>query len=198
MSDIAIKGAEGVTQLLDALAQQLAAAGAACDITVVGGSGLLALGLIDRATRDVDLVGVHVDHELVSAEPLPAALASARDRVARDFALPTEWLNGGPTELLRLGLPTGFDERLDVREFSPSLTVRFASRLDQIHFKLYAAVDAGGPGRHATDLVALRPTPDELRQAARWSRPHDPSEGYLVSLVQALAHFGLHDPDLGT
>lgn len=196
MSNIPIRDADQVDGLLNALGEQLVAARNQFALVVVGGAGLLALGLIDRATRDVDLVGLATHGELVSAEPLPAGLLRARDHVARDFAVPPSWLNAGPTELLRLGLPAGFLDRVHTREFGPALTVRFASRLDQIHFKLYAAVDDGGPGKHASDLQALQPTPGELLQAARWSRTHDPSPAYRESLTSALQHFGVHDPDL--
>jgi len=111
--------------------------------------------------------------------------------------LPTDWLNGGPTSLLDLGLPTGFEDRLQWRHYGPALGVAFASRLDQVHFKLYAAVDAGGPGKHEADLRRLRPTSDELVAAARWTRTHDPSDGYRAMLAAALEHFGVDGADLG-
>ncbi|HEV7492981.1 DUF6036 family nucleotidyltransferase [Baekduia sp.] len=66
---------------------------------------------------------------------------------------------------------------------------------DQIHFKLYAAVDQAG--KHLRDLEALEPQHDELIAAARWTRQHDPSEGFLEPLRQALAYFGIEDVDLG-
>jgi hypothetical protein len=50
---------------------------------VVGGSALLALELVARATRDVDIVAIVDGHELVSAQPLPAALVDAAHTVAR-------------------------------------------------------------------------------------------------------------------
>jgi hypothetical protein len=89
---------------------------------VVGGSGLLALGLIDRSTRDVDLLALRAGDELGSAKPLPAALEAARDQVARDFSLPVDWLNPGPTDLLEFGLPEGFIDRLERRGYGDSLT----------------------------------------------------------------------------
>jgi hypothetical protein len=64
------------------------------------------------------------------------------------------------------------------------LTVHFASRIDQIHFMLYAMVDLG-PGKHEQDLRAMEPTEAELLQAAMWSRTHDPSEGYRTVLESA-------------
>ena len=192
MSDITNKDATG--RLLSALGEQLTAAGQRYELVIIGGSGLLALGLIERSTRDVDLLALRSGDELGSAKPLPAALEAARDRVARDFSLPTDWLNAGPTDLLELGLPEGFIDRLERRDYGDSLTVYLASRYDQIHFKLYALVDQG-PGKHESDLRALSPTEEELLAAARWSRSHDPSEGYAQMLRDVLTHLGVDDVD---
>jgi len=194
MSDIANK--DTADQLLAALGEQLAAAGERYELVVIGGSGLLALGLIERATRDVDLVALRSGDELGSAHPLPASLATARDRVARDFSVPSDWLNPGPTDLLDFGLPAGFIDRLERRDYGDGLTVYFASRYDQIHFKLYALVDQG-PGKHERDLRALSPTEEELLAAARWSTSHDPSKGYARMLRDVLIHLGVDDVDLG-
>jgi hypothetical protein len=188
-------GAERADELLAALGEQLAAAGEHFDLVIIGGSALLALGLVERATRDVDVLAVETTEGLTPADPLPATLAQARDRVARDFGLPADWLNPGPTELLRFGLPDGFLARVETRTYGPALTVRYAGRFDQIHFKLYAMVDQGA-GRHEADLRALDPTADELVAAARWTRTHDPSEGFRQELVAVLAHLGVTDADL--
>jgi hypothetical protein len=83
-----------------------------------------------------------------------------------------------------------------IRDYGPALRVRFASRFDQIHLKLYAMVDQG-PGKHESDLKVVEPTESELLAAARWSRTHDPSDGYRAMLVQALNHLGIQDADLG-
>jgi hypothetical protein len=194
MSDIASK--QAAARLLSALGEQLAAAGQRFELVVVGGSGLLALGLIERSTRDVDLLALRAGDELGSAKPLPAALEAARERVARDFSLPADWLNPGPTDLLEFGLPEGFIDRLERCDYGAGLTVYFASRYDQIHFKLYALLDQG-PGKHEDDLRALSPTEAELLAAARWSRSHDPSEGYDRVLREVLLHLGVKDVDLG-
>jgi hypothetical protein len=193
MSDIT--NSETTDRLLSALGEQLAALGQSFELVVVGGSGLLALGLTERSTRDIDILALRDDDKLGSAKPLPAALDAARDRVARDFSLPAKWLNPGPTALLEFGLPEGFIERLERREYGDCLTVYFASRYDQIHFKLYALVDQG-PGKHEADLRALSPTEEELLAAARWSTSHDPSEGYAQMLRDVLTHLGVDDVDL--
>jgi hypothetical protein len=69
------------------------------------------------------------------------------------------------------------------------LTIGFAGRYDQIHFKLYAAVDQCG-SYHAEDLRELHPTDTELLDAVRWTQTHDPSEGYRQSMKWFLQEFG--------
>lgn len=90
----------------------------------------------------------------------------------------------------------GYIGRARRQGHGPALTVWYASRFDQIHLKLYAAVDQG-PGRHEADLRALKPSAEELVSAAIWSRGHDPSPGYRHVLEQALAALGVRDAPLG-
>ncbi|MGB0095576.1 MAG: DUF6036 family nucleotidyltransferase [Solirubrobacteraceae bacterium] len=187
---------EDIQQLLSALAEQLAAAGDRRELVVVGGSPLLALGIIDRPTKDVDVVALLDAGLLRKADPLPPELLAARDRVSRDFGLPADWLNSGPAGLMDHGLPQGFIDRVETRSFGPGLAVHFASRLDQIHFKLYALVDQG-VGKHEQDLRALDPTANELIQAARWTRTHDPPDGFRQMLEKALRYLGVEGADLG-
>lgn len=192
MSDITNK--DDADRLLGALGEQLAAVGKRFELVVIGGAALLALGIIQRPTRDVDIVALRSKAGLDTAKPMPSGLQAARDRVARDFSLPAEWLNPGPTDLLELGLPDAFIDRLQRHEYGTALTVYFASRYDQIHFKLYALVDQG-PGKHEDDLRALAPTEDELLAAAAWCRSHDPSPGFAEMLRDVLQHLGAEDAD---
>jgi hypothetical protein len=197
MTDVSINSTQAADNLLDALGEQLAAQNDCFTIAVVGGSALLALGLISRATRDVDVVAIVDGEELTSAQPLPAALAGAARTVARDFGLSEDWLNPGPSSLLDLGLPEGFFERAQRRHYGTGLEVLFASRVDQIHLKLYATVDQGA-GKHLDDLQALAPTERELLDAASWSQTHDPSDGYRSVLARVLNYFGIDDVPLGS
>lgn len=183
-------------RLLSALASRLALANVHVELVVIGGSALIALRLVDRTTRDVDVVALLADGALVSPKPLPPALVDARNQVTADFGVDERWLNTGPSDLLQWGLPNGFVERLTARTYGSSLTVHLASRLDQIHLKLYALVDQG-PGRHEADLLALSPSHVELLAAARWALTHDPSEGFRQELEAALRHLGVEDADLG-
>jgi hypothetical protein len=187
---------ETIDLLFGALSDQLHVLGDHVEIVVIGGSALTALGLVRRATRDVDLLAIAENGELRLAEPLPPALLAARAAVAADFGLAENWLNPGPTGLLKWGLPEAFMSRVVTRTYATALVVHFASRFDQIHFKLFAMVDQGG-GRHETDLRALSPTQGELIAAARWSITQDPSPGYRSVLVDALRVLGVDDADLG-
>jgi hypothetical protein len=187
---------ETIDVLLSALADQLQALGSQAELVVIGGSALITLGLVKRATRDVDLLAIAANGELRPAEPLPEPLLAARAAVATDFGLAETWLNAGPTDLLTWGLPEGFVSRVVTRSYGRTLVVHFAGRLDQIHFKLFAVVDQGG-GRHEADLRALSPTRGELVAAARWSMTQDMSPGYRSVLEDALHVLGVDDADLG-
>jgi len=162
-------------------------------LVVCGGTALLATGLATRVTRDVDIVALADSNgNLIDPAPLPEPLVAAAKEVRGDLGLPENWLNNGPSSgdggLYRLGLPLGFAGRLNWISFGENLRVGFISRFDQIHFKLYAAVDQFG-GYHADDLHTLIPTDEELLAAVSWTRTHDPSEGYLNSLKGFLREF---------
>jgi len=174
---------------------RLAIAGAPnYNLVVCGGTALAATELVQRVTRDVDIVAMADDEgELIDPAPLPEALLKAAREVAEDLNLPEDWLNNGPSSddggIYRLGLPQGFANRLQWKSFGDKLTVAFIARIDQVFFKLYAAVDQFG-SYHATDLQALNPTDDELLRAVAWSRTHDPSDGYLESIKIFFREFG--------
>ena len=188
-------GYEKFDQALRLLNGRLVLAGALrFNLVVCGGSALAATGLVTRTTKDVDVVALMDDDGvLLDPAPLPPALVLAAHEVALDLDFQKNWLNNGPSSddggLYRLGLPEGFVERLRWETIGERLTVAFISRYDQIHFKLYAAVDQSG-SYHAEDLRELHPTDKELLAAAGWTRTHDPSEGYLQGLQWFLQEFG--------
>lgn len=130
--------------------------------------------------------------KLVSAEPLPEAVRDAAGVVARDFGLEPNWLNAGPTSLLVHGLPAGFAERLTSRDYGEALRVSFASRIDQIFLKLYAAADRREP-RDFADLRRLQLTDEELRAGARWARTHNMPGPFDEEMARALADLGVED-----
>jgi len=187
-----------VETILSALGEQLEdLLNEPIEILVCGGSALNVLGLIQRTTEDVDILAYVMRNKegkisIVKAEPLTPELNEAAKRVARDFNLPERWLNPGPASAVDLGLPEGLMERVITRKFGKKLIVHLLDRYDQIHFKLYAVVDQGA-GKHLDDLLALKPTPDEIEHAACWSMTHDVSEGFKGSLKILLNHMGFNN-----
>jgi hypothetical protein len=150
--------------------------------------------LISRTTKDVDIVALlDSGGNLADPAPLPKELTLAAKEVADTLNLTSDWLNNGPSSgdggLYRLGLPEGFKGRLIKKYDGDKLTVYCVSRFDQIHFKLYAAIDQFG-SYHAADLKQLSPSDDELLQAVLWAKSHDPSEGFQEAIKMFLREFG--------
>ncbi len=164
------------------------------NLVICGGTSLIATRLVERTTKDVDVVALIDEHGvLVDPEPMPESLLKEVKTVAADLGLDENWLNNGPSKgdggLFRSGLPEGFAVRLIKHEVGSKLTLYFIGRLDQIHFKLFASVDRFG-GYHTNDLMQLNPTDEEILMAAKWSMTQDPSEGYKMVLKKFLEHFG--------
>ncbi len=170
---------------LEVLGQLLADRGLSYEVAAIGGGSLLLLGLIDRTTKDLDLVALVKNRELFSANLLPLPLIQAAEEVGKALDLGDNWLNSGPASLLEMGLPRGFTERLHIREYK-GLTLYLADRFDQICFKLYASVDQGPQSKHFADLLALTPTPDELFQAKNWCLTQDVSADFEKDINQAI------------
>lgn len=131
------------------------------NLVVCGGTALNAMGLVSRTTKDVDIVALMDDNEvLLDPAPLPQPLVDAALVVAENLGLPKDWLNNGPS-----------------------------SGDGGLFRQLYAAVDQRG-GYHADDLQLLAPTDSELLETARWAKTHDPSDGFLHGLKWFLEEFG--------
>ena len=177
---------------LGGLGELLRDRGLRYELLAIGGGALQLLGLITRPTRDIDVIGLVADADVVAMGTLPGPLQQAVEDTATLFRLPTTWFNAGPRSLTDLGLPDGILERAHRREWG-GLVLHIADRRDQIFFKLYAAVDQGPRSKHFDDLRRLKPSPADLRAAAAWARSHDPSEAFNTELQGALRDLGTGD-----
>jgi len=136
-------------------------------LVVCGGSALNVLNIAHRTTRDVDVLAIVEETkngiQLRYGRPLPKDFCDLVAKVGHDLGLPDDWLNMGPKAVIQVyGAPPGMTERWERREYGPSLTVYFVSRLDQVHFKLLAAADPKAEPRHLEDLSQrIRPTAEE-------------------------------------
>jgi len=178
-----------LNEALKILGSYLLDRGLKYEVVAIGGAALLLLGCVIRPTKDLDLIALIDEKKLVSARPLPVPLLTAIREVGSALKLPEDWINSAPADLWEMGLPEGFQDRLDPIHFG-GLTLHCASRYDQICFKLYASVDQGPRSKHFEDLKQLRPTQRELETAGSWCKTHDVSEGFAQSLSEALLHLG--------
>jgi hypothetical protein len=112
-----------------------------------------------------------------SPRDLPEYLSDSIKIVSRDFKLPENWFNCGPTDLLTQGLPAGLEDRLIYKKYGSCLTVYFISRYDQIFF-------------HLNDPITLNPSDEELIAAARWCLTHDASEIFPHLVIDFLKKVG--------
>ncbi len=145
-------------------------------------------------TKDLDILGARTPDGVSQMRPMPVPLRDAVRDVGRAFELADDWLNNGPDSLLDLGLPDGFVERLERRDYG-GLVAWLAGWFDMVCFKLYAAVDQGPRSRHFQDLRDLEPGRDDLLAAAHWVTSHDPSPGFRGLLVETLRALDIEDAD---
>jgi hypothetical protein len=187
-----------ITEILQALDRQIGlTSGNLTKILVCGGSALVALKLVSRATKDMDALGIiekDGDSEIVTRIPsFPAWLEKAIDIVGSEFGLSRTWMNLGPASQIETGLPDGLLERSVKKEYGQYLSVYYISRIDQIYFKLYAAIDNGPGSYHYRDLLSLNPTKDEISDAVKWVITQDVSEPFALSLKDMLRKHGYDD-----
>lgn len=153
---------------------------------VIGGSALALMGVIQRPTRDFDIL----------VPELPLAIASA----ARDFAkaqrqagvdLLDDWLNNGPKQLGAV-LPVGWRERVQRIFEGRVLVLSTLGRSDLLKSKLFALCDRG---TDLPDCIALAPTAEELAECVPWLEQQDGNELWpeharatIADLARRLGH----------
>ena len=143
-------------------------------LVVVGGSALLAAGIISRTTEDVDVLAERgiPEGEIVPIHQLSQALSEAARRVAAELDLPANWLNASaalfsiPVE----SYPADLWSEMKRQAFGSCLEVSFLGRAGLIYLKFYAAIDPGRKRRKhdRDDLVHLDPTKEEAEKAIKW------------------------------
>jgi hypothetical protein len=188
-----------IPMLLQRVGEILQDGGKELGIVIVGGAALNLLGVIRRTTVDVDVIALARSTRaggrpiLIEPRGLPAELAEAAARVARDFGLPPRWVNTDVASQWRTGLPPGLVERVEWRRYG-GLNVGIPGRPDLIALKLHAAVDNDPQSRHVQDLVALRPSREELNTAGNWVRAQDAGAGFSRIVDQVIDHVAARTP----
>lgn len=166
-------------------------------LVICGGSALNVLNVAQRITRDVDVLAIVEETEsgivLRPDKALPDDFCEVVSWVAADLQLDEDWLNMGPKDVLTVyGAPKGMTDRWEERGYGPSLKAFFISRLDQVHFKLLAAMDPRARARHLEDLVdRIKPSEEEVRTAVEWLLDRKTSPQFrnrMRLVVGALGH----------
>ena len=149
---------------IEAFDRHLLGLGLRFEGVVIGGSALGLMGVIQRPTRDFDILMPEV----------PPAIASA----ARDFAkaqrqagvdLQDDWLNNGPMQLGDV-LPVGWRERVHRIFEGQVLVLSTLGRPDLLKSKLFALCDRG---TDLPDVIALAPSAEELAKCMPWLEMQD-------------------------
>lgn len=166
----------------------LLASGDTCAVAILGGAALNLLGIVERTTRDVDVLALGIpSYDPVSLgrpdDQLPAPLLRAVEIVGRDLGLDADWMNTGPALQWSQGLPPALATRVHWKLYGEpnqgGLWVGLIDRYDLIFFKLFAAADSTGTGSvHYKDLIALSPTQSELEHAEAWVHQQDASPSF--------------------
>lgn len=180
-----------IDELLTALGELLQAVGQRYSIIIVGGASLNLLGLVERTTKDVDVVARAEKQGstklFVRPDPLPEPLQKAITTVARDFGLPDDWMNTQVAKQWPHSLPEFLFKDIRWRNYG-SLEVGVVGRSTLITLKLHAAVDHNADSVHYQDLLALVPTDAELEEARKVIVSQDAGSEFPRLVDEAISH----------
>jgi hypothetical protein len=164
----------------------LEARGLRLEAIIVGGSALFLIGIIDRPTRDVDVL-----HPDLPPQIADAARAFALEMRQREIELADTWLNNGPSSLSKV-LPDGWRQRTQPAFSGRALVLETLGRADLLKTKLFALCERG---TDLGDCIAFSPTVDELEEALPWVTLQDANELWpshvektILDLRRRLAH----------
>jgi hypothetical protein len=169
------------TEMMKAFDRHLAECGLEFSGVVVGGTALVLLGIVARATNDCDVLYPKIPEEIAAAARAFAARMTA-DRVV----LREDWLNNGPSSLAR-DLPDGWELRLQPLYGGQALTLRTLGRRDLLCTKLFALCDRQ---MDLLDCLAMAPLAGELEAVLPWLVAQDAHPGWPDHVRATVADLG--------
>jgi len=168
--------------ILDRLDAKLKARGESRELTVCGGGALLILNIIDRQTRDIDVIAPELD-------PLLKAVAA---EVGQEFGLEPGWLNNGPASLSR-DLESEWETRVQLIYKGQRLKMNTLSNRDLLASKLFAYCDRDEDD--LSDILKMQPSASEVESLRAWVLERDASaywpdrvEKCFEKLIARLTH----------
>ncbi len=169
------------TDTLTAFDEFLSTRGLRLDAVVVGGTALNLLGIIERPTKDCDILHPALSRDLIEAARDFATLLRAGQQVLAD-----DWLNNGPASLTQ-HLPSGWQSRLQQAFLGKAIRLQSLGRLDLIRVKVWALCDRGFD---LADCLALAPTKAELAAVLPWLEDQDANPDWPIHCRETVADLG--------
>jgi len=133
------------------------------DLIVCGGGALLILDIIDRQTRDIDVIAPELD-------PILNEIAI---EVGKEFGLESGWLNNGPASLSR-DLEVGWRDRVQLIFEGSHLKIHSLSNRDLLASKLFAYCDRDEDD--LSDILKMSPSVAEVESLKSWVLERDGSQ----------------------
>jgi hypothetical protein len=168
--------------ILESLDAKLQARGEPRELVVCGGGALLILNLIDRQTRDIDVITPELD----------LVLKEIAAEVGQEFGLEPGWLNNGPASLAR-DLEQGWETRVQLIYQGKRLKMYSLSSRDLLASKLFAYCDRDEDD--LSDILKMAPSISEIESLQGWVLARDASEFWparvercFKKLIERLAH----------
>ncbi|HLO66201.1 MAG TPA: DUF6036 family nucleotidyltransferase [Holophaga sp.] len=142
----------------------LAHRGIRFEAIVTGGAALALLGIVQRETRDCDVIEPGLPESVLAASRAFAVAVREQGGVLQE-----DWLNNGPASLAAM-LPDGWRARLQPIFQGSALRLWSLGRPELLLAKLWALCDRG---LDLPDCMALAPSPEELQKAMPWIATQD-------------------------
>lgn len=132
--------------------------------TIIGGAALIILGVINRATKDIDCLDPQIPETICRA-----SVEFAKKYRGEGAPLKTNWFNNGP-QSLKKELPQGWQKQTIPLYAGTNLHLETLGRLDLLRSKLFAYCDRQ---QDLQDCIALKPKLGELKRCYLWLTKRD-------------------------
>lgn len=145
------------------------------EAVIIGGAALNILDISSRKTKDVDCLDPKIPNTIKKASQEFAVQRT-------DLELDVNWLNNGP-ETLKTDLPDGWRLRTKPLYKGQAVNLDVLGREDLLKSKLFAYCDRTTPDFE--DLINLKPTVHELKDAIDWVKCRDAHQAWPSHVEKA-------------
>lgn len=168
-------------EIINHFDQYLSIKGLQFEAVAIGGAALNLLGVVNRPTKDCDILCPEIPAEIAEASQSFAVKLRKEGGVLADG-----WLNNGPVSLAD-HLLQGWEDRLQPLFVGKAIHLRSLHRSDLLCAKLFALCDRG---IDLADCIALAPTADELAIVLSWLEQQDANPDWPAHVSATLADLG--------